>query len=92
MNIKIKTILLLLLGTIFWGMTFVFIKDAVSLISVTNFLAYRFLLAALVLVFIFFKRLKKFNSDTLKYGAILAIPLMISFFCTNYRIAIYQCL
>nr|WP_320118090.1 DMT family transporter [uncultured Marinifilum sp.] len=80
MNIKIKTILLLLLGTIFWGMTFVFIKDAVSLISVTNFLAYRFLLAALVLVFIFFKRLNRFNLDTLKYGAILAIPLMISFF------------
>lgn len=40
MNLKTKAILLLLLGTIFWGMTFVFIKDAVSLISVAGFLGY----------------------------------------------------
>lgn len=79
MNIKIKSILLLLIGTVFWGMTFVFIKDAVSQISVANFLGYRFLLAALLLICIFFKRFENYNWDTLKYGAILAIPLLISF-------------
>ena len=79
MNIKIKTILLLLIGTIFWGMTFVFIKDAVSQISVANFLGYRFLLAALLLVLIFFKRHRSYDWNTLKYGALLAIPLLFSF-------------
>jgi drug/metabolite transporter (DMT)-like permease len=79
MNIKIKTILLLLLGTLFWGMTFVFIKDAVSQISVANFLGYRFLLATLILVLIFFKRFKNYDLNTLRYGALLAIPLLFSF-------------
>ncbi len=79
MNIKIKAILLLLLGTIFWGMTFVFIKDAVSLMSVANFLGYRFLLAALLLVCIFFKRLRNFDKNILKYGALLSMPLLFSF-------------
>ncbi|MGZ2371388.1 DMT family transporter [Ancylomarina sp. YFZ004] len=79
MNIKIKAILLLLLGTIFWGMTFVFIKDAVSLMSVASFLGYRFLLATLLLVCLFFKRFAKYDWATLKYGALLAIPLLFSF-------------
>ena len=79
MNIKIKAILLLLLGTIFWGMTFVFIKDAVSLISVANFLGYRFLLATLILACLFFKRFRKYDWNTLKYGALLSIPLLFSF-------------
>jgi len=79
MNIKIKAILLLLLGTIFWGMTFVFIKDAVSLMSVASFLGYRFLLATLILASLFFKRFKDYNWDTLKYGALLSVPLLFSF-------------
>jgi len=79
MKIKIKAISLLLLGTIFWGMTFVFIKDAVSLMSVASFLGYRFLLATLILVLIFFKRFRNYNLNNLKYGALLAIPLLLSF-------------
>jgi drug/metabolite transporter (DMT)-like permease len=79
MNIKSKAILLLLLGTIFWGMTFVFIKDAVALISVASFLGYRFLLAATVLALIFAKRLRYFNLEILKAGTLLSIPLLISF-------------
>jgi len=79
MNIKIKAILLLLLGTIFWGMTFVFIKDAVSLMSVASFLGYRFLLATLILSCLFFKRFRNYNWNTLKYGALLSVPLLFSF-------------
>lgn len=79
MNIKTKAILLLLLGTIFLGMTFVFIKDAVSLMSVAGFLAYRFLLAGIVLALIFIKRLRYFNRNSLKYGALLSVFLLCSF-------------
>lgn len=58
MNIKLKAILLLLIGTLFWGMTFVFIKDAVSLMSVASFLGYRFLLATFILACLFSNALK----------------------------------
>ena len=79
MSIKNKSISLLLLGTIFWGMTFVFIKDAVSLISVAGFLGYRFLLASLVLSLIFIKRLRKINLETFKNASLLSLPLLFSF-------------
>ncbi len=79
MNLKVKTILLLLLGTLFWGMTFVFIKDAVSLMSVAGFLGCRFLLASIVLILIFIKRLRKFDRNTFKFGALLSVPLLFSF-------------
>lgn len=79
MNLKIKAILLLLLGTLFWGMTFVFIKDAVSLMSVAGFLGYRFLLASIVLMLIFMKRLRNFDRNIIKYGTLLSIPLLFSF-------------
>ncbi|MBI9059479.1 MAG: DMT family transporter [Labilibaculum sp.] len=79
MNLKVKTILLLLLGTLFWGMTFVFIKDAVSLMSVAGFLGCRFLLASIVLILIFIKRLRKFDRNTFKFGALLSVPLLLSF-------------
>ncbi|MDE5416457.1 DMT family transporter [Labilibaculum sp. DW002] len=79
MNIKLKAILLLLIGTLFWGMTFVFIKDAVSLMSVASFLGYRFLLASIVLILIFIKRLRKFDRNTFKFGALLSVPLLFSF-------------
>lgn len=79
MNIKLKAILLLLIGTLFWGMTFVFIKDAVSLMSVASFLGYRFLLATFILACLFFKRFKNYDWNTLKYGTLLSIPLLLSF-------------
>lgn len=79
MNLKTKAILLLLLGTIFWGMTFVFIKDAVSLMSVAGFLGYRFLLATIVLALLFAKRLQKMNWNIIKFGSFLSLPLLFSF-------------
>ncbi|PXY02185.1 EamA/RhaT family transporter [Marinifilum breve] len=79
MSLKFKAIFLLLLGTIFWGMTFVFIKDAVSLMSVAGFLGYRFLLAGFVLALIFIKRIKRLDRTTLKYGALMSLPLLSSF-------------
>ena len=79
MSVRIKAILLLLLGTIFWGMTFVFIKDAVSLISVAGFLGYRFLLAGFVLALIFMKKIRKIDFQVIKYGLLLSLPLLASF-------------
>ncbi|MEK6960783.1 MAG: DMT family transporter [Nanoarchaeota archaeon] len=69
----------LLIGTIFWGMTFVLIKEATSSLNLYNFLSYRFLIAAAILALMFITRFKKFNLVTLKYGLLLSIPLSIGY-------------
>lgn len=76
---KQQGILLLVIGTIFWGMTFVFIKEAVETLNVASFLFYRFALAALSLAIVFYKRLAKINVDVIYKGVLLSIPLCIGF-------------
>jgi len=71
--------ILLLIGTIFWGMTFVFIKEGVSIINVYSFLSFRFIIAGIILGLIFIHKFKHFNFKLLKYGLLLAIPLGIAF-------------
>ena len=46
----------LLFGTLLWGMTFAFIKDAMSSMSAFNFLFWRYSIACLFLLLIFLKR------------------------------------
>ena len=53
--------ILLLIGTIFWGMTFVFIKEGVSIINVYSFLSFRFIIAGIILGLIFIHKFKHFN-------------------------------
>jgi len=79
MKIKTQATLLLLIGTLFWGMTFVFIKEGISIINLYTFLGYRFIIAGVLLGIIFYRRLKYFNIETLKYGLLLSIPLLISY-------------
>lgn len=76
---KQKAIILLVIGTIFWGMTFVFIKEAVNSLSVSLFLFYRFALASLSLALVFYKRLSKINVHLIYKGVLLSIPLCIGF-------------
>ncbi len=72
---NLKATLLLLLGTFFWGLTFVTVKEGVALVDVYTFLGYRFVIAALVLGVIFFRKFKKFRFTEVKYGFLLALPL-----------------
>jgi drug/metabolite transporter (DMT)-like permease len=67
---------LLILGTAFWGISFPLVKEGLSVVQPHVFLIYRFLLAAIVLSIIFFKYLSKINFTTIKYGVMLAVPLM----------------
>ncbi|HJR44821.1 MAG TPA: DMT family transporter [Actinomycetota bacterium] len=52
-----------------WGLTFVMVQDAVRLIPVTTFLAYRFIPAALLVAFIFRKQLAALGSAGVRAGA-----------------------
>ncbi len=69
-----------LLGiVIIWGSTFALIKGVIDTIPPYTYLTYRFLLAALILVVIFWKRLKKLNIMILKKGSLIGIFLFLGY-------------
>lgn len=65
----------ILLATLFWGMTFAFIKTAVSDLSPYNFLFWRFGSAFLFLIFFKMKLLKREFRKSLIPGSLLGIFL-----------------
>ncbi|TFB09256.1 DMT family transporter [Candidatus Atribacteria bacterium MT.SAG.1] len=70
-----------LLGiVIIWGSTFAIIKGVLDQIPTFTFLAYRFLLATLILYLIFWKRIKEnIDKTTLKKGSLVGIFLFLGY-------------
>ncbi|MBA7497649.1 putative cystine transporter YijE [subsurface metagenome] len=70
-----------LLGiVIIWGSTFAIIKGVLDQIPTFTFLAYRFLLATLILYLIFWKRIKEnIDKTTLKKGSLIGIFLFMGY-------------
>lgn len=68
-------LILLILGTAFWGVSFSVTKLAIGHASSSTFLFYRFLAATIVLSVIFSKKIKTISLDSVKTGIGLAIPL-----------------
>lgn len=77
MEKKNLLLVLLIFGTAFWGISFSVTKLAMGAESPSTFLFYRFLLATLVLSFVFWKHLVKTKFSDVKTGAILAVPLFL---------------
>ncbi|QDW24190.1 DMT family transporter [Pedobacter sp. KBS0701] len=73
-------LILLILGTAFWGISFSVTKLAIGQYQPVLFLFYRFLLATMVLSVIFWKHVKKLDATTIKRGAGLAIPLVLGIY------------
>ncbi|MCL1865747.1 MAG: DMT family transporter [Spirochaetes bacterium] len=71
--------ILLLIVVIFWGYSFVAVKDALVYISPFNFLAYRFTISFLILIVIFNKRLAKLNKETIIHGIIIGTFLFFAY-------------
>ncbi|MCG2613318.1 DMT family transporter [Terrimonas sp. NA20] len=71
---------LLILGTAFWGISFPVTKMAVSGVSQSTFLFYRFLLATLILTVIFFRQVKSLSKKSFAGGISLAIPLILGIY------------
>lgn len=69
---------LLLIGTAFWGISFPVTKDTFTVIHPFTFLLYRFLVAAVVLNFIFNKQFSVISKQGFKYGILAGIPLCIA--------------
>ncbi len=70
-------LLLLIIGTAFWGISYSVTKLAIGSYSPSTFLFYRFLLAVLVLSVIFWKYVSKTNAKAVKTGFILAVPMFL---------------
>ncbi|HBY57626.1 MAG TPA: multidrug DMT transporter permease [Candidatus Atribacteria bacterium] len=75
----IKAEIYLLGIVIIWGSTFAIIKDVLDQIMPFTFLAYRFLLAVLILSVIFWKRIKSIDKIILKKGFLIGIFLFLGY-------------
>lgn len=69
-------LLLLILGTAFWGISFSVTKLAIGPNQSALFLFYRFLMATLVLTLVFWKHVRNMEKNSIKTGTFLAIPLV----------------
>lgn len=80
MEKKTLFLILLILGTAFWGISFSVTKLAIAHGQPLLFLCYRFLLATAVLSIIFRKHVKKPNVSVIKTGAGLAVSLVLGIY------------
>jgi len=71
--------LLLLSVTVFWGSTFIIVKRAIEQMPTFAFLSMRFWISSVLLILIFFPRLRKLNIELLKDGGILGIVLFLAY-------------
>ncbi len=82
---------LLLLGVMFWGTTFVFVKDVVEVIDPYSFVCVRFVAASALLGLIFRERLRKLDAGTLwkatVSGAVLAASFLLQTASMKYTTA-----
>lgn len=58
-----------------WGLTFVMVQDAIAILPVFAFLAYRFIPASLLVGALFFKRLKALGKDGVRIGLLMGVFL-----------------
>lgn len=73
------SIALLLIGVMFWGFSFAFVKESMASIDVYSFLFARFSLAAVALAIIFARRLRNVNAAVLRKSLGIGGVLGVSF-------------
>jgi drug/metabolite transporter (DMT)-like permease len=76
---SIQAEIYLLIIVIIWGSTFALIKEVIGIIPPYTYLAYRFFLAALILILIFWKMIKEINIMILKKGSLIGIFLFLGY-------------
>lgn len=77
MNKRQILLVLLIIGTAFWGISYSVTKLAIGDYSPSTFLFYRFLMAVMVLTVIFWKYVRNINLESIKTGAVLAVPMFL---------------
>lgn len=76
MQKKSVFLFLLILGTAFWGVSFVFVKEGTAEGSPFVFLFYKFAIAALCLALVFWKQLQYCTGRTFLIGVLTGLPLL----------------
>lgn len=79
MKTQLKADLLMVIVTIFWGSSYLFMKMGLHAIQEFNLIALRFGVAFILAGMIFYKRLMKTDLKTVKYAFILASLLFLVF-------------
>ncbi|UFH34676.1 DMT family transporter [Flavobacterium acetivorans] len=77
MDKKNLYLFLLILGTAFWGVSFTFVKVGVGEGSPFAFLFFKFFVATLCLIAIFFNQLKYITKKTFRISILIGTPLLI---------------
>ncbi len=75
---------LLIVATLFWGTSFIILKDTIDVLPVMMVLSVRFFCSALVLFLIFFKRIIKMSKHNLITGLILGVILASAYLFQTY--------
>jgi len=74
---ELKADLALLSVTLVWGTSFPIMSVALKETGPYTFLAYRYLVASLILLFVVFKRLKTIDKKALEAGLFIGFPLFV---------------
>lgn len=80
----LKAELMLLVVTLFWGSSYIFMKMGLGTLGEFNLIALRFGLAFCLAAVLFHKRLRSVDAKTLKYGALLGFLLLGVFTCITF--------
>jgi drug/metabolite transporter (DMT)-like permease len=78
---------LIVLAAIIWGASFVIMKDTLDNLPPLFLLAFRFLIAAVLLAAIFYKRLKAMDRRYFLYGSVMGILLFFAYMTQTYGLA-----
>ena len=74
----------LLVATLIWGSTFIIFKDAMNGLPTLFILAFRYLVATVILSAVFFKKLRLINKTYLWQGAVLGVFLAAAYIFQTY--------
>ena len=66
--------------TLIWGLAFVVVKNTTAAVPTNYIIAIRFSIAAVLMLILFFPRIRKLDMHSVKSGAVLAAILYVSYF------------
>lgn len=84
MSKQVKAELLLILVTLFWGVSLILLKVCFKEMKEFNILALRFGLGFITAAAVFYKRLLRSDMRTVKYSLVLGILLFAGYICSTF--------
>ncbi len=87
-NTQLKADFMMVMVTMFWGSSYLFMKMGLQSIQGFNLIALRFGIAFILAGIVFYKRLIKIDVKTIKYGFLLGSILFLAIAVVN-RIKIH---